>query len=521
MFTTEIARSGELTLFIEGKAVHSKYDPVAEANTFLKKQCYKNSPHIFILIGPGLGYLKSSIIKVYPKVKILSLHLDKQIFKYANKIGHNWIYGDNKDLGSELSHLIPDFLLSETVILKWFPCTENFPARTKYIETRIQQFFLERKGSIFTTGYFGRKWIRNAYYNFIKTRQLVKIDNIDLPVLIAASGPSLRDAIDIIRDYRDKFILAALPSSLAALNDADIRPDFIFHTDPGFWANEHLKHLQDTAVPIIMPLTSSFKSNLENPVIFINQGSFLENMLLGDTFLQVPSHGTVAGTAYLFLRKITNSPVVYLGLDFCFNDVLEHVKPHSFDILNNLNQNRFLGYLHILFEKHKIYTGSANNSNTTSAFSTYSGWFNNESRLSNAFRFNPTEIITNGLISIDSKQLIILLNRNFQIGKTKKFTKLTDINFNKTTFNKILNYIILLLDNFRLEIPTMNSEQILNFFTNSNLLTEVFQYTAYSDILKLTHYYRNDINKSIKLLEEIYSKTHFFIEDLLIRSKYE
>ena len=152
MFTTEIARSGELTLFIKGIAVHSKYDPAAEANTFLKNQSFKNKPQIFILIGPGLGYLKSAIFESYPNVKILSLHLDKQIFDYAVKIGHNWTYGDDTDLSIKLSHFIPDFLLFETTILKWHPCTERFPSRTKEIENRIHQFFIERRGSVFTTG---------------------------------------------------------------------------------------------------------------------------------------------------------------------------------------------------------------------------------------------------------------------------------------------------------------------------------------------------------------------------------
>lgn len=521
MFTTEIARSGELTLFIDGIAVHSKYDPKEEAKKFLKKQDFKNKPQIFILIGPGLGYLKSTIFNSYHNVQILSLHLDKQIFEYADKTGSNWIYGDNSDLGLQLAAFIPDFLLFETTILKWLPCTERFPARTKYIENHIQQFFLERKGSIFTTKSFGRKWIQNAYYNYIKERQLVSIDKIDLPVLIAASGPSLDNSIDLIIDYRDKFILAALPSSLAALNNADIRPDLIFHTDPGFWANEHLKHIPDTKIPIVMPLTSSFKSNLENPVIFFNQGSFLENMVLGGGFLQVPSHGTVAGTAYLLLRKITDKPIVYLGLDLCFNDVMEHVKPHSFDILNNMNQNRFKGYLHLFYEKQKIYLVLGNTNNTTKAFSIYSGWFNDESRLSNAFRYEATDIITNGLTSINSEQLISLLSKYSVIKKPISLTKPNNIFLEKTTFKKALNYIIQLLENFKKGIPSMNSENILKFFINSNLLTEVFQYAAYSDILKLTHYYRKDINKSIKLLEEIYSKTHLFIEDLLLRSKYE
>ena len=347
----------------------------------------------------------------------------------------------------------------------------------------------------------------------MKEKQLLKINSINLPILIAASGPSLIESIDIIQTYRDKFILAALPSSLAALHDADIKPDFIFHTDPGFWANEHLKYITDTIIPIIMPLTASFESNIENPVIYINQGSFLENLLLGNTILRVPSHGPVAGTAYLFLRKITDNPIVYLGLDFCFNDIMEHVSPHSFDILYNLIQNRFRGYLHILFEKLQ--------KSTTRAHLAYSGWFDNKSRLANAFRYNATEISTDGLISIDLKQLVTLLDKNTGSSESKLFTRESTINFNKDALDGVLRHIILLLDNFKSEIPLMTSEKILNFFINSNLLTELFEYTSYSDILKLTHYYRNDLDKSKMLLNKIYYETQEFIVCFLKRSYYE
>ena len=513
MFTTQIARSGELTLFINGKAIHSLYNPAAEADTFLKKQTVTNIPKIFILIGPGLGYLKKSVSKFYPNAHLLSIHLDKWIFEHADRTGDNWIYKDKMDLASKLSLTIPDFLLSETTIIEWHPCSKYFPDRTKFVKKHIQQFFQERKGTIVTTGYFGRKWIRNAYYNFLKLNNFVKFSSINLPILIAATGPRLKASISFMRNRRNKFILAALPSSLAALNAANLRADFIFHTDPGFWANEHLKYINDTNIPIIMPLTSSFNSNIKNPVVYINQGSFIENLLLGNMFLHVPSHGTVAGTAYLFLRKITDNPIIFLGLDFQFTDIMEHVTPHSFDILYNIKQNRFDGYLNILYNKQQL--------STTKALSTYSGWFESKTRISNAYRYNPTDISTNGLISIDLEKLSTLLDTTIKKDKSKLLIKKSNLSFNKNTLINVLKDLILLLDKFKSEIPFISSDQISTFFINTNPLSELFQYTAYSYILKLTQYYRNDLDKSRDILNRIYSEAQTFIIGLLKRSNHE
>ncbi|MCK5152741.1 MAG: motility associated factor glycosyltransferase family protein [Spirochaetales bacterium] len=513
MFTTQNSRSGELTFFINGKAVHSLYNPTAEADTFLKRQIFTNIPQIFILIGPGLGYLKKSVKSFYPDAHLLSIHLDKWIFERSDKTGDYWIYKNELDLASKLSRTIPDFLLSETAVIEWHPCSKHFPDRTKYVKKLIKQFFQERKGTIVTTGHFGRKWIRNAYYNFLKQNNFVKFNSINLPILIAASGPSLKESISMLRNKRNKFILAALPSSLSALNTANLRPDFIFHTDPGYWANEHLKYIQDTNIPVIMPLTSSFNSNIKNPVVYINQGSFIENLILGNFFPHVPSHGTVAGTAYLFLRKITDNPIIFLGLDFRFTDIMEHVSPHSFDILYNIKQNRFDGYLNILYEKQQM--------STTKALSTYSGWFDSKTRISNAYRYNPTDISTDGLISIDFKKLSTLLNTTIQRDRSKLLINETNLSFNKNTLINVLKHLIVLLDKFKSEIPFISSDGISAFFITSNPLAELFQYTAYSDILKLTNYYRNDLDKSRDILNRIFSEAKAFITGLLKRSNYE
>lgn len=513
MFTTQIARSGELTLFINGKAVHSIYNPAAEADTFLKRQIFTNIPRIFILIGPALGYLKKSVANLYPDAHLLSIHLDEWIFEKSDKTGDYWIYNNKLDLAGKLSLTIPDFLLSETAVIEWHPCSKHFPDRTNFVKKLIKQFFQERKGTIVTTGRFGRKWIRNAYYNYLKQNNFVKFNSINLPVIVAASGPSLKESISILRNKRNKYILAALPSSLSALNTANLRPDFIFHTDPGFWANEHLKYIQDTNIPVIMPLTSSFNSNIKNPVVYINQGSFIENLLLKKMFLHVPAHGTVAGTAYLFLRKITNYPIIFLGLDFKFSDILEHVTPHSFDILYNIKQNRFDGYLNILYEKQQM--------SMTKALITYSGWFDSKTRISNAYRFNPTDISTNGLISIDLKKLFTLLSSTGKEEESHILVNESYLAFNKNTLINVLKNLIVLLDRFKLGIPSISSDEISSFFINSNPVAELFQYTAYSDILKLTNYYRTDLDKSRDILNRIFSEAETFINGLLKRSNYD
>lgn len=517
MFTTEKSRSGELTLQFTNLFIHSRYDPVAEANTFIKKQYFNKTPYLFILIGPGLNYIKNSISTLYPKAKILSLHIDQRMYQFIEKSELNWFYGDSKKLHSVLADFIPDFQLLETKIIKWKPCTNIFPDNTKFIESTIHQFFLERKGSIFTTGSFGRLWLRNISLNIFKKRYFLFPGIINSTIIITAPGPSLSDSLELLKLNRGKYILAALSSSLPALNYAGILPDFIFHTDPGYWAKEHLKSITDNNIPIIMSLSSSFYSDIKNPIILINQGSYIEKSLLQDIFPKISEHGTVAGTAYLYFRKITKNPIIFIGLDLCYKDVQEHVIPHSFDTIYNTMQNRFSGKLSLLYKKQQDNGSTINTIKTNIAFSTYSGWFNTKSRLYNCFRYNSSKVETNGLKNINLDQLVILLknsNNHFSLYKDRNFNSNTQI---KNNFIGMLKRIIKKLEIFQSKIETMNQEYILSFFCSSSMLLEIFQYLAYSDILELSHVYRTDPSKSKAILRTIHSISYYYISNMLNR----
>ena len=519
MFTTAKTRSGKLTLFFNGISIHSRYDPVLEAQTFLKQHYYNKKPFLFILIGPGLGFLKTEISINYPSAKLLSLHLDRQIYELSTKIGKNWYYGENKQLSLTLAEFIPDFQLLETSIIKWSPCTKLFPDRTKNIESIIHQFFLERKGSVFTTGSFGRTWLRNINLNIFTKRKLLILGNIDSTIIITASGPSLSKSLILLKKNRKKYTLAALSSSLPALNNAKILPDFIFHTDPGYWAKEHLNAIPNIKIPIIMPLTSSFYSKLSNPVILINQGSFFENFLLKDNFSKISSHGTVAGTAYLFFRGITQNPIIFIGLDLCYDDVKEHVSPHSFDTIFDLKQNRLNGYLNIIYGKQQSTGRSLNNIKTNTAFSTYSGWFNNKYRLSNCFRYNSSPVITEGLKKINTDKLLKLINTSNNTHTLYESTN--NNNLIKTEFIIFLKKIILNLQDYKSNIEIMTYKNILTLFTTKNILIEIFQYVAYPDILELSRYYRTNPVKSRKILLNIYCKSFSYISTMLDRYNYD
>jgi len=515
------ALTGDLIIFINGRSIHSKYNPVKEADNFIKSKKYSKEINRFIVIGSGIGYIKQSLNNIFPNAEILSLHMDKLIYQNAFKIGHNWTYGDKTSLKDILYDFVPDFLLSTTRIIKWLPCTNYFPNRLIEIEKKIQQFFLERKGSLFTTAGFGRKWFLNTYNNYVFNNNIYDIINIPSPVFIAASGPGLQESFDFLKNIKNKIILAALPSSLRALKYASIIPDFVIHTDPGFWAKEHLKYLPDKKIPIIMPLTSAFIPKIDNPIILFNQGSETENYFIADNRICINSHGTVAGSAYLFFRKITNNPIIFLGLDFSYSDVQEHVSPHSFDIIYASKQNRINGYLNLLYNKKENHYNLSVKNKTTTAFSTYAGWFNTENSLVNTFRYNPSNVKTKSLKDINMADINKILSKYKQNDIILKKYGKGNIKEKLKNYNVFLDYIVNLLDQYQVNIYTLNSLEILELFTKQSLLLEIFHYFSYVDILKLSKFYTTDLHKSREIMNNIYLNSKEVIKQFQKRLNYE
>ena len=68
-------RSGETSLRIKGKYLHSRRDPATEAQRFLASQTGQRTPATVLLVAPGLGYLSREVRRRFPSARIITLHL--------------------------------------------------------------------------------------------------------------------------------------------------------------------------------------------------------------------------------------------------------------------------------------------------------------------------------------------------------------------------------------------------------------------------------------------------------------
>ena len=150
-------------------------------------------------------------------------------------------------------------------------------------------------------------------------------------------------------------------------------------------------------------------------------------------------------------------------MDFINKDVQEHVNPHSFDTFFSHRQDRFDNYLNILYKRKHPFSKNDTRKDTIGSLLIYAGWFNKKNNINNAYRYNPSEISTKALSTVNREQLIAIFNLQ-KVPNLNKFS-IIDINYRKTDSIVFLNKLIQLISEFNLNINNMDTGSILLFFT--------------------------------------------------------
>lgn len=336
----ETARSGEPTASFGSLRIHSAYDPDKEARRFLANRLKEIPVHSSIVIlGAALGYIDRVLQEERPECKIIAVHFDTDLYgaAVARKNSPPGVFRWQPKSGMELENFLFDVLdetsISGLTVLEW-PASkqvnpEQFDSAGRALTTVIRRY----SGNISATAAFGRIWIRNSFRNFLEIETVVIPKPMDRPLVLAASGPSLEKSLNIMKKFRSRFQLWALPSALPALLHSELEPDMIVASDPGYWAGQHGRFYPEN-VPVAMPLTAAPPPGLTAGTLLLSQGSPGEAFLLKDAAwpkLNIPSMGTVAATAVEIWKKISNGPLLIAGLDLCWDDLRSHARPHAFD----------------------------------------------------------------------------------------------------------------------------------------------------------------------------------------------
>lgn len=435
------AKNGENTFCVDKVFFHSSYAPSKETERFLASINFPYKPEIIFIIEPGFDYLINPLKSKFPDIKIVCIRLLKDFEN--NK---NWdsviFYKSKAQFESELLYKYDETKLLKSFMLTWAPTANLFKKENSEIWEIYKKCLDSSKTLLITRQYFEKKWFYNScrFFTFITNPCLVKTQN-DFPIVITASGPSLKKCLPFLKKYKDNFFLISASSSLSVLIANQIIPDMVISTDGGFWAAEHLKILAKKykEIPIALANEAFVQAEilLKNPIIPLRykdgpSDSFFDLCKL--PFMNAERNGTVSGTALTFAESISSGTIYFCGLDLGISKGFQHTQP------NELEKNNAIKDFRINNKSTRCTKSEVSNA----GLEIYLNWFCKHNYKNKTYRIiEKAKNSIKGISDINYKDFELLLEKTDRIQKTDLLKPCEKLSIEQKNENckKILKFI--------------------------------------------------------------------------------
>lgn len=376
-------RTGALTVSIDDRHLHSRFDPVREAERFVST-VEGESPRLVIVVGPGLGYAFDAIRRVAPHARTLGIPLVPGLSRrFVAHADATW-QPDRESIDRFLTRELTDLDTASLNVLEWQPAIEASPEAARRARAALSRHVSEAQASLVTRGAFGRRWYRNRIHNYLNitpvapspaTRRIAA-------VVIAGAGPGLERGIPTIAAARRRIELWATSSALSALAHAGLWPDLVVATDAAVYAWEHLRPLiargAHTDVPVAAPLAATRGLSACARVAPLAEDDPEDEALLSPRRTGIPSvapQGTVTATAAGLARQLTGAPVVVGGADFAWLEGRSHVRPHLSHTYRRGAASRLSPLTTAVYDSTRSHTDLGNGWTSDRTLATYARWF--------------------------------------------------------------------------------------------------------------------------------------------------
>lgn len=208
-----------------------------------------------------------------------------------------------------------------------------------------------------TLAVHGRKQEQNALLNIPRIGKSSGVSALQdvfkgKPIVVAGAGPSLNQAIPLLKEYAGKYFLIAVDRALKPLLDAGITPHVVTSTD------------MDVTVA---PLFTGYRIPSSIALLYDRDGYWqLPKLWSGplityDTFFDVPiwestflgfkgtlcKNFTVSHTAFYLAAQMGGSPIILTGVDFAYPNAEDHHVKGAIEIPQEVHEKKVAHWLDI------------------------------------------------------------------------------------------------------------------------------------------------------------------------------
>ncbi|MFP4483581.1 MAG: motility associated factor glycosyltransferase family protein [Spirochaetaceae bacterium] len=351
----EEARSGAPTARYGGHYLHSRHDPIHEAQRIAERLAATGADG-FVVYGFGLGYLPEAVIDASDGEPVVVVERDHRFIAAAlvHRDLRRLVSSDALHLligpsSGELAALLSHRHLRRPVSVGLRSVTETHQDYYAELEQARRSYVSRQEVNRNTLRRFGRRWVRNLAANvhlLAEARGVAQLKGklAGIPALVCAGGPSMDRVIPYAHPLHERCVIIAVDTAVKPLLRAGVEPDFIVVVDPQYWNTRHLDNLSLNHALVVGESSThprAFRA-LKRPVLFCSSlfplGQYLE--AARGAFGKLGAGGSVSTTAWDFARHIGAEPVFVAGLDLGYPGYRTHVTGSLFEERSHMISTR-------------------------------------------------------------------------------------------------------------------------------------------------------------------------------------
>ncbi len=332
----EESKSGERTCSFKGKYLHSKYNPKNEGERFAQTLEADFSPLCVFLLEPALSYCAPFLKQRFPGASICAIRFRNDFSQTDSQWDKVFYLESNLSLSEQLFFVLGEEKLCSSLVFDWAPSKQAFPEENIHSWQEIKTAILKARDVIGTRAFFSKRWLKNSIIFASNIEQPYSLEKGNFPVIIAASGPSLKSSLPFIKEFRGSFFLIALSSAFMPLIKNGIKPDIVISSDGGFWAKYHLDFEGSSECVFALEGESAIPKKIlsgSKVIPLIYEDSLEKDFLdaIKCPYMLSERNGTVAGTALTFAFNLTSSSIYLCGLDQASAIGFQHTQPNALE----------------------------------------------------------------------------------------------------------------------------------------------------------------------------------------------
>lgn len=325
--------NGIYNILYKGKFVHNQQNPLGEAQEIFMSS--KNEPvSIHLIYGLGLGYLfqytstnsQGSVILFEPDLNIMWLAFTLVDFSKDILKNNVYITSTFEEVSQALyqNSGIKNFPQMLSLVSQRQFNPEEFETLVKKLQDLIGSFKLDLK---YTREKFypSLKMLLNNIPNLLKETPLNNFKNFydNKTAVIVSAGPTLDKNIEILKKYRNNYILFTVGTAVKTLYAHGIKPDFLCIIET-YDSSKQIQNLDLSDVYLITEPYSNPKLrdfNYKNIFSHISANSPVNHFwqdITGENIEEYWSKGTVSYTAINSARILGCSKIILVGQDLAY-----------------------------------------------------------------------------------------------------------------------------------------------------------------------------------------------------------